>query len=220
MDDEDRRAFDNLILLCLPHAEEIDLRMLVGRYPVETLRQWKIVQLQAAPSDPVVIPEDVLERAVVLSMDFRGATIDLGGKAASAPGAGGSGGGAIGPGARGGDGGHGGNHYVYTFDADQLPDKVEIEFGMPGRGGIDGLPGEAAGHMLFGGLTMLAAAARRIRTSQRRSPRPSRPRSRRLFWPTTSRLQVSAISAALAGEPTTLMSFPDPFVPDCTSWST
>lgn len=152
MDDEDRRAFDNLILLCLPHAEEIDLRMLVGRYPVETLRQWKIVQLQAAPSDPVVIPEDVLERAVVLSMDFRGATIDLGGKAASAPGAGGSGGGAIGPGARGGDGGHGGNHYVYTFDADQLPDKVEIEFGMPGRGGIDGLPGEAAGHMLSADL--------------------------------------------------------------------
>jgi hypothetical protein len=99
MDDEDRRAFDNLILLCLPHAEEIDLKMLVGRYPVETLRQWKIVQIQAAPSDPVDIPEELLERAVVLSMDFRGATIDLGGKAATEPGAGGSGGGAIGPGA-------------------------------------------------------------------------------------------------------------------------
>jgi hypothetical protein len=154
MDDEDRRAFDNLILLCLPHAEEIDLERLVGLYPVETLRQWKSVQLRTAPSDPVDIPEDVLKRAVVMSMDFRGATIDLGGKAATAPGAGGSGGGAIGPGARGGDGGHGGNHYVYTFDADQLPDKVEIELGLAGRGGVDGLPGEAARHTYFGGLVM------------------------------------------------------------------
>lgn len=109
MTDEDRRAFDNLVLLCLPHAEEVDLKALADRYPVETLRQWKLVQLQAAPPKPPNIPEG-LERAVVLSMgdllmDFREATIDLGGKAAIAPGAGGSGGGAIGPGARGGDGG-------------------------------------------------------------------------------------------------------------------
>jgi hypothetical protein len=31
MTDEDRRAFENLLLLCLPHAEEIDLQALADR---------------------------------------------------------------------------------------------------------------------------------------------------------------------------------------------
>ncbi|WP_405056823.1 hypothetical protein OG474_29285 [Kribbella sp. NBC_01505] len=157
MDDEQRRAFDNLILLCLPHAEEIDLPRLVDRYPVHVLEGWKSVQLRDAPTEPVNISEDMVERAVVLSMDFRGAVIDLGGKAATAPGAGGSGGGAIGPGARGGDGGPGGNHYVYTFEADQLPESIEVEVGLPGRGGVDGMPGEASGNMRLGGLVMPGA---------------------------------------------------------------
>lgn len=157
MTDEDRRAFDNLVLLCLPHAEEVDLKALAGRYPAETLHQWKLVQLQAAPSKPPNIPEWLLERAVVLSMgdvlmDFREATIDLGGKAATAPGAGGSGGGAIGPGARGGDGGPGGDQYEFSVTGAQVLGEIPIEIGHAGRGGVAGLPGEAEGHTRFGAI--------------------------------------------------------------------
>ena len=157
MTDEDRRAFDNLVLLCLPHAEEVDLEALADRYLAETLHQWKFVQLQAAPPEPPNIPEGLLERAVLLSMgdvlmDFREATIDLGGKPATAPGAGGSGGGAIGPGARGGDGGHGGDHHEFTVTGAQVLGEIPIEIGHPGRAGVDGLPGEASGHTRFGAV--------------------------------------------------------------------
>ncbi|MEW2559367.1 hypothetical protein [Streptomyces griseorubiginosus] len=157
MTDEERRAFENLVLLCLPHAEEVDLKALADRYPPETLREWKSVQLQATLPEPPNIPEDLLERAVVLSMgdvlmDFREATIDLGGKPASAPGAGGSGGGAIGPGARGGDGGPGGDHYEFTVTGAEVLGEIPIEVGQAGRGGVEGLPGEAGGHTRFGDI--------------------------------------------------------------------
>jgi hypothetical protein len=163
MTDEDRRAFDNLVLLCLPHAEEVDLPALTDRYPAENLHQWKIVQLRAAPPKPPNIPEELLERAVVLSMgdvlmDFREATIDLGGKPATAPGVGGSGGGAIGPFARGGDGGDGGDHYEFTVTGAQVLGEIPIEVGHAGRGGVDGLPGEAAGHSRFGAIVMPGAS--------------------------------------------------------------
>ena len=87
-------------------------------------------------------------------MDFREATIDLGGKAAAAPGAGGSGGGAIGPGARGGDGGPGGGHHEFTVTGAQVLGgiPIEVEVGHAGRGGVDGLPGEAGGHSRFGAI--------------------------------------------------------------------
>jgi hypothetical protein len=155
MTDEDRRTFDNLILLCLPHAEEVDLKALADRYPAETLHEWKFVQLQSAPTKPPDLPEGLLDRAIFLSMgdvlmDFREATIDLGGKPASAPGAGGSGGGAIGPGARGGDGGHGGGHSEFTVTGAEVLREAPIEVGQAGRDGIDGLPGEAGGHTRFG----------------------------------------------------------------------
>jgi hypothetical protein len=157
MNDEDRRAFDNLVLLCLPHAEEVDLKALADRYPAGILREWKLVQLRAAPPEPPNIPEGLLERAVILSMgdvlmDFREATIDLGGKPATAPGAGGSGGGAIGPGARGGDGGPGGDHHEFTVTGAQVLGEIPIEIGHPGRPGVDGLPSEAAGHTRLGAI--------------------------------------------------------------------
>ena len=157
MTDEDRRAFDNLVLLCLPHAEEVDLPALADRYPVETLRQWKAVQLRTAPSEPPTLPEGLLERAVVLSMgdvlmDFREAAIDLGGKGATVPGGGGGGGGAIGPGARAGDGGPGGGHNEFTVTGAQVLGEIPIEVGHAGRRGVDGLPGEAGGHTRFGAI--------------------------------------------------------------------
>lgn len=171
MTDEDRRAFDNLVLLCLPHAEEVDLPALAGRYPVETLRQWKTVQLRTAPSEPPTLPGGLLERAVVLSMgdvlmDFREATIDLGGKAATVPGGGGGGGGAIGPGARAGDGGPGGDHYEFTVTGAQVLGEIPIEVGHAGRAGVDGLPGEAAGHTRFGNIVALGGGR------QKHSPFP------------------------------------------------
>lgn len=157
MTDEERRGFENLLLLCLPHAEQIDSRELADRYPPETLRSWKTVQLQTAPSTPPTIPDELLERAVILSMgdvlmDFREATIDLGGKAALAPGAGGSGGGAIGPGARGGDGGRGGDQYEFSVTGLEVLGEVPIEVGRAGRGGIGDMPGEAGGHSRFGNI--------------------------------------------------------------------
>jgi hypothetical protein len=85
-------------------------------------------------------------------MDFRETTIDLGGKPATAPGAGGSGGGAIGPGARGGDGGPGGDRYEFTVTGAQVLSEIPIEVGHAGRGGVDGLPGEAGGHTRFGAI--------------------------------------------------------------------
>jgi hypothetical protein len=159
MTDEGRRAFDNLILLCLPHAEEVDLKALADRYPVTTLQQWKSVQLQDPPPKPPSIPDGMLDRAVLLSMgdvlmDFREATIDLGGKSALGLAAGGSGGGAIGPGARGGDGGLGGNRYELTITGAEVLGEVPIEAGQAGRGGIAGLPGEAGGHMRFGAIVL------------------------------------------------------------------
>lgn len=153
MSDVERRAFDNLVLLCLPHAEEVDLAALVDRYRPETLKAWKAVQLQSAPVDPPLIPEGLLERAVVLSMgdvlmDFREATIDLGGKAAQAPGAG-----------RGwsdrtrrasGDGGKGGDHYEFSVTGTEVLGEVPIEIGRGGRPGVGGMPGEAGGHTRVG----------------------------------------------------------------------
>lgn len=155
MTDEDRRAYENLLLLCLPHAEEIDLQVLADRYPPEVLHQWKAAQLQAAPAEPPIMPEGLLERAVLLSMgdvlmDFREANIDLGGLSAHGLGAGGSGGGAIGPAARGGDGGPGGSMNTFTVTGAQVLGEVSVEIGNSGRGGIDGMPGEAGGHTRFG----------------------------------------------------------------------
>jgi hypothetical protein len=171
MTDEDRRAFDNLVLLCLPHAEQVDLKALADRYPVETLRQWKAVQLRTAPPEPPTLPEGLLERAVVLSMgdvlmDFREAAIDLGGKGATAPGGGGGGGGTIGPGARAGDGGAGGDHYEFTVTGAQVLGEIPIEVGHAGRPGVDGLPGEAAGHTRLGAIVTPGAGR------QKHSPFP------------------------------------------------
>jgi hypothetical protein len=166
MTDEDRRAFDNLVLLCLPHAEEVDLTALADRYPSETLKAWKAEQLKSAPATKPTLPEVVLERAVFLSMgdvlmDFRESTVDLGGTAALAPGAGGSGGGAIGPGARGGDGGEGGDHYEFSVTGAQVLGEVPIEVGPGGRAGIGDSPGEAGGHTRFGNV-LVPGAGREI----------------------------------------------------------
>jgi hypothetical protein len=42
MDAEERDSFENLLLLCMPHHEEVDGKDGEKRYPPELLRKWKI----------------------------------------------------------------------------------------------------------------------------------------------------------------------------------
>lgn len=226
MTDEDRRAFDNLILLCLPHAEEVDLKALADRYPVEALHQSKSVQLQAAPLEPPSLPEGLLERAVVLSMgdvlmDFREATIDLGGKPATAPDASSSGGGAIGLGARAGDRGPGGDHYEFTVTGAQVLGEIPIEINHAGRAGVGAYPAKPQGIYALAPSSHPAAAARRARLSPRLSQRSSRPLSLQPCSPTTSRsTTVSATSVVPGGLHTTSQDFPAPSAVRSASGST
>jgi hypothetical protein len=157
MTDEQRRGFDNLLLLCLPHAEEIDLPALAERYPWETLVDWKTAQVASPPAGGAAIPDNLVPRAEMISvgdvlLDFRDAVIDLGGKPGLAPGAGGSGGGAIGLNAHGGSGGPGGDVRSYAVTGAEVLGDVEITIGRGGRGGVEGMPGEAGGHTRFGDL--------------------------------------------------------------------
>jgi hypothetical protein len=112
MEADENRSSSNLLLLCMPHADRIDLLENVGSYPVAELREWKTRQLAAFDtaageawklSDDEV--EQVLEASAHVSTVVRGHTIIVGGTGGSAPGASGGGGGAIGPGAIGGPGG-------------------------------------------------------------------------------------------------------------------
>jgi hypothetical protein len=40
---DENRGYDNLIVLCLAHASEIDLTP--DRFPAQTLREWKAIQV-------------------------------------------------------------------------------------------------------------------------------------------------------------------------------
>lgn len=105
------RSAENLILLCLDHANVIDLPENVGRYPADLLRQWKAKQLASydAAVGGYVLSDDEVEEVLRVSnttnIVLQARTIIIGGLGGSAPGASGGGGGAIGPGALGGPGG-------------------------------------------------------------------------------------------------------------------
>ena len=219
MTDEDRRVFDNLVLLCLPHAEEVDLTALAERYPVETLHQWKVVQLQSAPPKPPNLPEGLLERAVVLSMgdvlmDFREATIP---SAASPP-----------------------QHPVRVAPEVEPSGRVPGEeteapaaattsspsparrswarfqsrLAHAGRGGWMAYPAKPEGIHALAPSSHPAAAAKRTRFSLRLSRRSSRPLSLQPCLPTTSRsTTVSATSVVPGGLHTTSQNFPVPSAP-------
>lgn len=153
MTDEDRRHFSNLVLLCLPHAEEIDVPALVDRYPPETLRAWKVKAEQAGAAGTPV-PDELLARAEVFVAgdlyDLTGA--QLGGQGGQAPGAGGGGGAGVGPGARGGEGGPGGTLVSFIASAEHLAGEVPIVVGFGGRPGVLSYPGECGGHTRFGNV--------------------------------------------------------------------
>ena len=133
MDADENRSSANLILLCLKHADAIDLPENADLYPADLLRQWKAEQL--ASYDRVVGGWDLSdeEAAEVVaasegpSVSLQAETIFVGGIGGLAPGASGGGGGAIGPGAIGGSGGP-----VGRIELDGLPGSA------PGAGGGGG----------------------------------------------------------------------------------
>ena len=111
MSEADNRSAANLILLCVKHADEVDLTEQLDVYTVGLLKSWKASQLASydhalggweLSNDEAA---EVLERSNETVITFQAHTITLGGTGGSAPGATGGGGAAIGPGSIGGPGG-------------------------------------------------------------------------------------------------------------------
>lgn len=128
---EDRRQFENLMLMC--HDHHVITNDVVA-YPAERLREMKADH------------EKRFERGLASMMEaasvqITNSTILLGGEGGKAPGAGGGGGGAIGPHAIGGPGGCGGEikHAIIHLDEDCVGMRIHV--GEGGRGGINGNPG-------------------------------------------------------------------------------
>ena len=111
MSADENRSPSNLVLLCIQHANEIDLPERIAEYPIASVTDWKAKQLTSFDkaaggwelSDEEVA--EVLQRSPETSVVLQAHTITLGGTGGSAPGASGGGGAAIGPGAIGGPGG-------------------------------------------------------------------------------------------------------------------
>ena len=111
MSSDDNRSVDNLLLLCVEHADEIDQPGRVNLYSVERLREWKSRQL--AEYDQVGTgwnithseAEEVIRESSRMEISIQAESIYLGGMGGNALGASGGGGGAIGQGAIGGPGG-------------------------------------------------------------------------------------------------------------------
>lgn len=109
MSPEENRSADNLILMCLKHADEIDQKNREAHYTPDRLRAWKKEQINsyeiALKGCPISDDEAMealshLETKIFISAN----TINMGG-AGGVNGGSGGGGAAIGPGALGGDGG-------------------------------------------------------------------------------------------------------------------
>ncbi len=130
---EDNRSAENLILLCIRHAAEIDLLDNVANYPVELLRQWKATQLDefdAALGGWSISDQeaaDAIAGSIAMAVTLQAETINLGGAGGNAPAAAGGGGAAVGPGSLGGPGGS-----VGQINLDGEPGR------FPGAGGGGG----------------------------------------------------------------------------------
>ncbi len=154
MSEEDNRSHDNLLLLCLRHADQVDQPSLIAIHTVEVLKQWKASQIrehQELRRGWSLGPDEVRE-AMSASFTIVAETLSLGGEGGRSLGAGGGGGGSIGPGARGGDGGSGGEIVAATFLASDLPETVEVTVGAAGIAGTLGGEGGDGGDTSFGDL--------------------------------------------------------------------
>jgi len=113
MSEADNRSAANLLVMCLPHAAEIDEPGWERRFPADLLLTRKADQVAAYDAAvgggwqltdeevDEVLQASAIDSAIVLQAQ----NITVGGTGGSAPGASGGGGGAIGPGAVGGPGG-------------------------------------------------------------------------------------------------------------------
>ncbi len=154
MCEEDNRSHENLLLLCLKHADQIDQPSLIAIHTVRVLKQWKAGQIrehEELQRGWSLGPDEVRE-AMSASFTIVAETLSLGGEGGRSPGSGGGGGGAIGSGARGGDGGSGGEIVAATFLASDLPKTVEVTIGAAGIAGILGGDGGDGGDTFFGDL--------------------------------------------------------------------
>lgn len=112
MNEGENRSAENLVLMCLPHAMEIDEPSWPDKYPTHLLRDWKQAQLDLTERIQRTWPLSDAEAEEVVrvseGISIVADTLNLGGAGGVGLGAGGGGGGAIGQGAAGGPGGSGG----------------------------------------------------------------------------------------------------------------
>jgi hypothetical protein len=127
---EDRRQFENLLLMCHDHHVVTDD---VNKYPIERMRQIK------AEHEARFI-RGLASMESSAGINITNSTVSLGGEGGKAPGAGGGGGGAIGPNAIGGNGGEGGeiSHGMLRLDDDVVG--LRFHVGRGGQGGSDNEP--------------------------------------------------------------------------------
>jgi len=141
---DDNRHANNLLVLCLEHANEVDVPGWETRFPPSVLKEWKEAQLRDFDriQQGWAIPDEDLTK-VFVGPSFAG-DVTLGGAGGAAPGAGGGGGGAIGDG-RGGAGGAGGATYNLNGTPGIAPGAGGGGGGARGEGaaGGDGGPGGA-----------------------------------------------------------------------------
>jgi hypothetical protein len=129
---EERRGFDNLLLMCHDHHVFTND---TSEYPKERMLEIKSNHEQRFARGLASMME-------TSSVQIVNSTLSLGGEGGKAPGAGGGGGGAIGPGAVGGPGGGGGEIKEGFFEIDENVAALIVRVGRGGKGGVDGSPGE------------------------------------------------------------------------------
>ena len=124
MSEGENRSDENLVLMCLPHAMEIDGPSWPDKYPTHLLRDWKKGQLELTERVQRTWPLSDAEAEEVVrvseGISIVAETLNLGGAGGVGLGAGGGGGGAVGQGAAGGPGGSGGQiHLGPGYASDQ-----------------------------------------------------------------------------------------------------
>jgi len=139
---EQRREFENLLLMCPAHHVVTDD---VDAYPVLRMKQLKAAH-EARFQRGLASMENA-ESIQIVNSD-----VVLGGAGGAAHGAGGGGGGAIGPGARGGAGGNGGDLFQGTLEIAENCRALRVHIGEGGQGGTDGGTGAAGDDTVIEGV--------------------------------------------------------------------
>lgn len=134
----ENRSIENLVLLCIPHASEVDDPNQLHRFDEATLRGWKQQNLGHDTGLSISDEEarSVANESFSSSINITGQTVHFGGQGGQAPGASGGGGAAIGHGSVGGSGGM---------------------VGTPNRFFLDGTRGETIGAGGGGGASLSLA---------------------------------------------------------------